>query len=80
MTELDYAWAAGFLDGDGSFSLRVYRYKKRHMVQPCVQSSQQCPEPIERGLFILAYETSDFGTKYLLSNFLKDFIIRGVLR
>ena len=59
MTELDYAWAAGFLDGDGSFSLRVYKRKGRYMVQPVVQASQQCPEPLER-----LYKIADGGSIY----------------
>ena len=57
MIELDYAWAAGFLDGDGSFSLRAYNRYKRNMIQPVVQSSQLCPEPLER-----LYKIADGGS------------------
>ena len=63
MTELDYAWAAGFLDGDGSFSLRVYRKPYRHMIQPIVQSSQRCPEPMERLIKIANGGTFNDTTK-----------------
>lgn len=40
VNETDYAWAAGFIDGDGSFSLRVYKYEYRHMIQPVIQLTQ----------------------------------------
>lgn len=57
----DYAWAAGFIDGEGSFSLRVYhrkftknKYTKkekvyfRESIQPIVQISQMDKEPLKR--------------------------------
>ena len=56
MTQLDYAWAAGFIDGDGSFSLRAYKRYKRNMIEPVVQATQICPEPIER-----LYKIADGG-------------------
>lgn len=56
---IDYAWAAGFIDGEGSFSLRVYhrkftknKYTKkeknyyRESVQPIIQISQIDKEPL----------------------------------
>lgn len=47
-SKTDYAWMAGFLDGDGSFSLRVYKRPTRRMVEPIVQITQRHPEPIAR--------------------------------
>lgn len=48
INEIDYAWAAGFIDGDGSFSLRVYKYEYRHMIQPIIQLTQISLEPLEK--------------------------------
>ena len=47
ISEVDYAWAAGFIEADGSFSLRVHT-KKRKMVQPVVQVTQLDYRPIYR--------------------------------
>lgn len=62
VSKTDYAWAAGFIEGEGSFSLRVYnrkfsKYVKkqngiktyiRKMVQPVIQASQNNPAPLKK--------------------------------
>lgn len=47
-TKEDYAWIAGFIDGDGSFSLRAYSTATRKMVQPVIQISQLHPASVSK--------------------------------
>lgn len=52
--DTEYAWAAGFIEADGAFTLRAgYRTKKGHereifYVQPVVTITQFNPEPLYR--------------------------------
>lgn len=64
MKDTDFAWAAGFIDGEGSFSIRVYRNGKKKMIQPVVQVTQFHPEPLQKlaGLCGLATWEGYLGT------------------
>lgn len=61
-TTADYAWAAGFLDGDGSFSLGIVERKSKvlgapyTMHQPKIQASQNDPKPLIRLVKILCLD------------------------
>ena len=53
--ELKLAWAAGFLDGDGSFNISMNGSRNRPGVSlmPCVSATSERPEPLEELVAIL---------------------------
>ena len=46
--ETDYAWAAGFLDGEGCFQAVKRRSGPGHTYNPSLSASQACRQPLER--------------------------------
>ena len=66
-TECDYAWAAGFVEADGSFSLNVVSRKSKHgteqlAIMPNVQASQVNPAPLIK-LIQIAYHKDSKKSK-----------------
>jgi len=44
--ETDWAWAAGFFEGEGSFSIQRHRSKRPGRFVGCLQITQKHPEPL----------------------------------
>ena len=75
VSEVDFAWAAGFIDGEGSFTVQKTKYKDKEYLYKRISAPQINREPLDRLSKILGgkvygpYDNSRFirGSKVLYS-------------